>query len=54
MGEAPDIARKALAVVVLAVAAYVLFKLVLGAVAVPWIAVAIVAALQSSGRCACL
>ena len=45
MGEAlSDIARKALAVVVLAVAAYVLFKLVLGAVAaVLWIAVAIVA-----------
>ena len=45
MGEAvSDIARKALAVVVLVVAAYILFKLVLGFVAaVAWIVVAIVA-----------
>jgi hypothetical protein len=45
MGEAlSDIARKALAVVVLVVAAYILFKLVLGFVAaIAWIVVAIVA-----------
>jgi hypothetical protein len=47
MGEAlSDIARKALAVVVLVVAAYILFKIVLGFVAaVAWIVVAIVAVL---------
>lgn len=45
MGEAlSDIARKALAVVVLVVAAYILFKMVLGFVAaIAWIVVAIVA-----------
>ena len=45
MGEAlSDIARKALAVVVLVVAAYILFKLVLGFVAaIAWIVVAVVA-----------
>jgi hypothetical protein len=47
MGEAlSDIARKALAVLVLVVAAYILFKIVLGFVAaVAWIVVAIVAVL---------
>jgi hypothetical protein len=45
MGQlASDVARKLLAVAVLVVAAYVLFKLVLGFVtAVVWIVVAIVA-----------
>jgi hypothetical protein len=45
MGEAiSDIARKVLAVAVLVVAAYILFKIVIGAVAaVLWIVVAIVA-----------
>jgi hypothetical protein len=45
MGDAlSDIARKMLAVAVLVVAAYVLFKIVIGAVAaVLWIVVAIVA-----------
>ena len=45
MGEAlSDIGRKALAILVLVVAAYVLFKIVIGAVAaVLWIVVAIVA-----------
>ena len=47
MGQlASDAARKLLAVAVLVVAAYVLFKLVLGfALAVAWIVVAIVAVL---------
>ncbi|HZG49139.1 MAG TPA: hypothetical protein VEY90_06425 [Thermoleophilaceae bacterium] len=41
---ASDIGRKALAVLVLLVAAYILFKLVLGFVAaVAWIAVAVLA-----------
>jgi hypothetical protein len=45
MGQmASDIGRKALAVLVLIVAAYVLFKLVLGFVAaIAWIVVAVVA-----------
>jgi hypothetical protein len=45
MGEAlSDIARKVLAVAVLVVAAYILFKIVIGAVAaVLWVVVAIVA-----------
>jgi hypothetical protein len=45
MGEAiSDIARKGLAVLVLVVAAYILFKLVLGFVAaIAWIVIAIVA-----------
>ena len=45
MGQAlSDFARKALAVVVLVVAAYILFKVVLGFVAaVAWIVVAVVA-----------
>ncbi len=45
MGEAlSEFARKALAVVVLVVAAYILFKVVLGFVAaIAWIVVAVVA-----------
>ena len=47
MGQlASDVARKLLAVAVLVVAAYVLFKLVLGFVAaIAWVVVAIVAVL---------